>query len=540
MTSTASKLSSVNLPVPPATMLRLIRLEKARREKAAELERVAQDAEAIRARCATLEGFIKEFWSVLEPKRELKFGWALRAMCRHLEAVTEGRIQFLLMTVPPGMMKSLLMVFWTAWEWGACGRPDMQVLATSYSQPNVLRDNLKLRRLVESEKFQFLWPLKLRDDQNAKGKFENTGNGFSEARPFSSMTGGRGDRVKVDDPHSTETAESDAERQTTIRIFREGISDRLNDVTTSAIVIIMQRLHTQDVAGVALDLDIGFVHLSLPMEFEVERVSPNGRRTGGPCRTYVNGDLFFEDPRTQDGELLFPERFPRDEVERLKKSKGSYAWAGQYQQRPAPRDGGMFKREWFSDRFVDEAQRGTVWVRHWDLAASTRNTSARTAGVKMGKQPDGSFVIGHIAKTRSEGHAVRQLIQMTAEIDGTGVRISLPQDPGQAGKVQAQDYIKQLAGFTVSAQPESGDKVTRAEPFASQCEGGNVYIVRGSWNEDYIDELCLFPGSSIKDQVDASSGAFGRLLEARAAVNVTLPRERPKLNLSRQTQNWMG
>lgn len=521
-------------------MMKAIREERARRAAAAERQRVAQDAELIRARCQTLEGFIKEFWTVLEPKKDLKFGWALRAMCKHLEAVTAGRIQFLLMTVPPGMMKSLLLVFWTGWEWGPCGRPDMQVLATSYSQQNVLRDNLKLRRLIESEKFQTLWALKLRDDQNAKGKFENLGNGFSEARPFSSMTGGRGDRVKVDDPHSTETAESDVERATAVRIFREGISDRLNDVTSSAIVIIMQRLHTQDVAGVAIELDIGFVHLNLPMEFEVERIDKSGKRTGGPCRTYLDNQLFFEDPRTIEGELLFPERFPREEVERLKKSKGSYAWAGQYQQRPAPRDGGMFKREWFADNVIDKAQPGTVWVRHWDLAASTRSNSPRTAGVKMGRQPDGTFVVAHVAKDRAEGHAVRLLISTTAELDGKGVYISLPQDPGQAGKVQAQDYVKMLAGFTVKAEPESGDKVIRAEPFAAQCEAGNVFLLRGDWNADYLDELCSFPGADLKDQVDASSGAFGRLLTLSAPAKVNIPAKTSlKLPPAAAAQAWM-
>src|SRR5690606_1402453 len=137
---------------------------------------------------------------------------------------------FLLVTVPPGVMKSLLLVFWTAWGWGPVGRPDIRVQATSYSQPHVLRDNVKLRRRVGRGKCQPLWPLNLRDDQNAKAKFENPGSGFSEARPFSSMTGGRGDRVKIDVPHSTETAESETERATTVRIFREGISDRLNDV----------------------------------------------------------------------------------------------------------------------------------------------------------------------------------------------------------------------------------------------------------------------------------------------------------------------
>ncbi|OWV62572.1 terminase [Rhizobium sp. N122] len=520
-------------------MMKAIREERARRAAEAERKRIAQDAELIRARCQTLEGFIREFWPILEPKRELKFGWALQAMCKHLEAVTSGKIQFLLMTVPPGMMKSLLMVFWTAWEWGPYASPEMQVLATSYSQLNVLRDNLKLRRLIESDKFQAIWPLKLRDDQNAKGKFENTGNGFSEARPFSSMTGGRGDRVKVDDPHSTETAESDTERGTTIRIFREGISDRLNDVTKSAIVIIMQRLHTQDVAGVAINLDIGFVHLNLPMEFEPER-TVSGKTTGGPCRTYVDNQLFFEDPREQEGELLFPERFPREEVERLKKSKGSYAWAGQYQQRPSPRDGGMFKREWFADKVIDKAQPGTVWVRHWDLAASTRSNSPRTAGVKMGRQPDGTFVVGHSAKERADGHAVRLLISTTAEIDGKAVYISLPQDPGQAGKVQAQDYVKMLAGFTVKAEPESGDKIIRAEPYAAQCEAGNVFLLRGEWNADYLDELCSFPGADLKDQVDASSGAFGRLLNIASAPKVSLAaKTNLKLPPAAAAQSWM-
>lgn len=506
--------------------MKAIRTERQRRAAEAERQRIAHDAERIKARCQTLEGFIHEHWHVLEPVRPLKFGWALRAMCRHLEAVTAGDIQFLLMTVPPGMMKSLLMVFWTAWEWGPYGRPDLQTLATSYSQLNVLRDNLKLRRLIESDQYQALWPLKLRGDQNAKGKFENTGNGFSEARPFGSMTGGRGDRVKVDDPHSTETAESDAERATTVRIFREGVTDRLNDLTSSAMVIIMQRLHSQDVAAVAMELDLGFVHLNLPMEFEAERVDASGNRTGGPCRTYVHGELFFEDPRTEEGELLFPERFPRPEVQRVKRAKGEYAYAGQYQQRPVPREGGMFKREWFEGKIIAKAPEGTRWVRHWDLAATKDKNAARTAGVKLGKTPDGRYLVGHVVKTQDEGNAVRKLIKATAEADGKSVEISLPQDPGQAGKVQKSDMIAGLAGWVVRAQPETGDKETRAEPFAVQCEAGNVFLLEGEWINDYIDELCLFPGGKFKDQVDASSGAFGRLV--RQQVQRTTSVEGPR------------
>ncbi len=482
-------------------MMRAIRAERARRAAEAERERIAADAERIRARCRTLEGFIQEFWTVLEPKKELKFGWALRAMCKHLEAVTAGDIQFLMMTVPPGMMKSLVMVFWTAWEWGPVDRPDIQVLATSYSQPNVLRDNMKLRRLVESDKFQMLWPLKLRDDQNAKGKFENTGSGFSEARPFSSMTGGRGDRVKIDDPHSTETAESDTERQTAVRIFREGISDRLNDVTKSAIVIIMQRLHEQDVAGVALQLDIGFVHLNLPMEFEPER----------KCQTYVKGKLFFEDPRTEDGELLFPERFPAEEIERLKRAKGSYAYSGQYQQRPAPRSGGMFQRGDFE--IVDAVPAGAKRCRAWDFAATQQ---------KPGKQPDwtvglrmayhgGIFYVEDVRRDRWSPADVEKNLKSTATQDGLLVRIRMPEDPGAAGKSDAATKIKLLAGYNVTAVRPTGEKTVRAKPASAQAEAGNVKLVRGIWNETFLDEVCSFPNAQHDDQVDAFADALNEL-----------------------------
>ncbi len=482
-------------------MLKQIRAEKERRAKEAERQRIAVDAERIKARCQTLDGFIEEFWSILEPKRELKFGWALLAMCRHLTAVSEGLIQFLLMTVPPGMMKSLLLVFWTAWEWGPLGRSDIQVLATSYSQPNVLRDNVKLRRLIESDKYQALWPLKLRDDQNAKGKFENTGNGFSEARPFSSMTGGRGDRVKIDDPHSTETAESDTERDTAVRIFREGISDRLNDVTTSAIVIIMQRLHEQDIAAVAMQLDIGFTHLNLPMEFEPDRA----------CRTYVKGELFFEDPRTVEGELLFPERFPAQEIDRLKKAKGSYAYSGQYQQRPAPRSGGMFQRGDFE--IVDAVPAGGQECRAWDFAASKAvpgRSPDWTVGLRM-KYVDGIFYVRDVKRDRWSPGDVEKNLKNTATQDGQDVRIRLPEDPGAAGKADAATKIKLLAGYAVTTERPTGDKATRAKPASAQAEAGNVKLVKGPWNDTFLEEVCSFPNAQFDDQVDAFADALNEL-----------------------------
>ena len=494
-------------------MLTLIRQEREKRRLEALRRDVEQNAERIREECKTLEGFVRHAWPILEPKARLIWGWPLQAMADHLEAVTRGEITRLLTNCPPGLMKSLLhSVFWPAWEWGPAELPHMRYLTSSYSQDNVMRDNTKMRRLVESEWFRALWPaVRMSADQNAKGKFENTASGGREGRPFASMTGGRGDRVIIDDPHSTETAESDVERANAVRIFRESISDRLNDLDRSAIVVIMQRLHENDVAGTILKLRLPYVHLSLPMEYDPKPYKTSGRIIDPTEPTRIG----FVDPRTADGELLLPERFSREAVEGLKVVKGSYGYAGQYQQRPSPREGGLFKRHWFEGKIIRQAPVGTRWVRHWDLAATKSTTAARTAGVKLGKAPDGSYVVGHVVTTQDEGNAIRRLIKTTAETDGTDVLISLPQDPGQAGKVQAKDYVSMLAGWTVKADPETGDKVTRAEPFSSQCEAGNVLLVQGSWNDAYLDELCLFPGGSFKDQVDATSGAFGRLVGNR-------------------------
>jgi predicted phage terminase large subunit-like protein len=496
------------------------RLLAALREKQARADRhrVETKRSEIVAGCRPLYGFIEEFWHTLEPARPFVGGWAIRAMCAHLEAVSRGEIKRLLITVPPGMMKSLLLVFWTAWEWGPQGAAHLQVLATSYSQANVLRDNLKLRRLVESEKYQALWPLDLRGDQNAKGKFENTANGFSEARPFSSMTGGRADRVKVDDPHSTETAESEVERETTARIFREGITDRLNDVQTSAIVIIMQRLHAKDVAAVAMSLDIGFVHLNLPMEFETARIGADGKRTGGPCRTYVNGSLFFEDPRTIEGELLFPDRFPAAEVETLKKGKGAYAWAGQYQQRPAPRDGGLFKREWFKIVSTMPAEI-TRTVRAWDIGA-TEGGGDPSAGVRCSKAGQGERATYYFTDCRSGQWSPANLeaqMQLTAAADTPAVTIRIPQDPGAAGKGYAKTLANRLHGYAVKIERPTGSKETRALALATQAEAGNVYILatgdpaKDAWIEPFVDELCGFPSGAHDDKVDAAADAFNEL-----------------------------
>lgn len=443
----------------------------------------------------SLADFAKRAWRVLEPATPLKWGWALDAICAHLEAVTDGRINRLLMNVPPGMMKSLLTgVIWPAWEWGPRGMPETRFLGTSHKEALAVRDSMKCRRLIQSEWYQTLWPTRLTSDQNAKTKFENDATGFREAMAFTSMTGSRGDRVILDDPLSADDANSDAALEKADLSFTEALPSRVNN-ETSAIVVIMQRLHQRDTSGIILDRKMPYVHLCLPMRFEADR----------RCVTPI-----FTDPRTYDGELLFPERFGEAQVADLEKTLMAYATAGQLQQRPTPRGGGMIKRQWLP--IVKAVPAGCRWVRAWDLAATATDQAAWTAGVKMGKTPDGRYIIADVRRIQGSANDVEQLLRSTASQDGTEVRGSIPQDPGQAGKAQVQYLIKQLAGFAYTASPESGDKATRAEPLAAQAEAGNVMLLEGEWNQAFIEEAETFPRGKFKDQVDAASRAFAELV----------------------------
>lgn len=500
-------------------MLEQLRAEQARRAAEADRRQLAENAEVIRARCQSLAGFVREAWHVLEPGNAYVHGWHIEAICSHLEAVSDGRINRLLINVPPGTMKSLIVsVFWPAWEWGPKGQASLRYLTTSYSETYAKRDSRRMRDLVSSEWYRSLWP-EIELHRAAELSFENTRRGAREGMPFQSLTGGRGDRVIIDDPHSTETAESEAERARTTRIFRESVPTRLIEPTRSAIVVIMQRLNERDVSGQIGALALGYEHLMLPMEFEPER----------RCRTSIG----FEDPRSYDGELLFPERFPREVIERDKKVMTAYAVAGQYQQRPAPREGGLFKRANFP--VVEAAPPPRKIARAWDFAGTIKRSGGYpdwTVGVRMMVDEAGIFYIDDVRRFRETPGVVRNNVVATASQDGSGCYIRIPQDPGQAGKAQAEDYVRALAGYMVTALPVTGDKETRAKPLAAQSEIGNVRLVRGAWNEAFLDEIETFPAGAHDDQVDAAADALRELVGNQGNTGMIGYYER----LSRQQQ----
>ena len=441
-------------------------------------------------------------------------GWVLEVLCAHLEAILDGTIRRLLINVPPGCMKSLLSsVFFQAWAWGPKNRPELRWLLGSYSPDLTVRDNVKCRDLILSAPYRKLWGdrFAFRGDQNAKERFATDKTGFRIATSVGGLgTGERADVAIVDDPHNVLKAESDAARNTALKWFAETLPTRMNE-QTSAQIVIMQRVHERDVSAVAREL--GFDHLCLPMEFEPDHPFPS--RTA----------LHFQDPRQVPGELLWPERFSREYLDKILKPQlsswgGSYAIAGQLQQRPAPRSGGLFKRDKFQVVDASPAGPGARRVRGWDLAASLGSDAAWTCGVKMAISQKGHVVIEDVQRVRGTPGDVDRLMRRCAEQDGHAVRISAPQDPGQAGKAQVAHMAANLHGFQVRFSPETGDKEVRARPLAAQVEAGNVSLVRAPWCDAFLAEAGLFPNSQFKDQVDAASRAYGELLRRPVASGV--------------------
>lgn len=305
--------------------------------------------------------FIRYFWHVLEPVDPFVEGWPLECLCAHLEAITRGEtveidgvekpFNRFLCNVPPGFMKSLTVnVFWPAWEWGPMGLSHLRYVAFSYNSDLTERDNAKFRDLIISPAYREMWGHVFNVVGDGKIVVTNDKTGFKRATSFGGTgTGERGHRVLLDDPHKIKgTQESDEARQSVTNWVEEGMQNRLNDLTRDAIVIIMQRVHENDTSGVVQKkLREEYCCLKIPMEY-----LPNNHFSH--YRGWNNGD----DPREEEKELAWPERYPRESLASFKRN--AYLWSGQYQQDPVPRGGGLFKDDWWQVHEVERSKEGAI------------------------------------------------------------------------------------------------------------------------------------------------------------------------------------
>ena len=427
--------------------------------------------------------------------------------CSHLQAITENKLSKLIINVPPGTSKSsFVSVLWPCWEW--IRYPHKRWLFAAHKDKLAERDSLRRRLVISSEWYQARWPLRFAEDERQKRSFINEKTGYMLSLSVAGdVTGVRGDRLVLDDPNSATEMESEAEREAALLWFDLQWSTRRND--GAAEVIVQQRTHEQDFTGHALRGG-GWTHLRVPMEFEQSARAATG--------------LGWADPRNAEGELLDQARFPAAAVEELKMRLGPYGAAGQLQQTPYPRGGGMFQIARLRERTVGRRPEKVFTMRGWDLAATEKRHSKRTAGVRMSKDVHGRYYIEHVVLGKWTPDKRNEIMKAATDADGD-IKVLFEHEGGSGGEDQALSIIRLLAGHRVEAIKVSGDKVARADAFAAQVNAGNVWLVAdGTWNADeFLRELEAFPNGTYCDEVDAASLAFNRL----APINVSVAARRP-------------
>lgn len=310
---------------------------------------------------------------------------------------------------------------------------------------------------------------------------------------------GRGaDLMVVDDPvKSYEKAMSLLERERVWNWYTGTMVSRLEP--GAAVIMPMARWHEDDLAGRLL-------------------ASDDEEETGGQWRE-LRLPALCDDPANDPmgrelDEPLWPERWPKPALLERKaevtKNLGARVWDAQYQGSPKTPGGSLFPEAKWRYCKVTDLPSDTRWCRAWDLAAS-KDSGDWTVAAKVGRLPDGRFVIADVQRGQWEGNDWRDLMKRTAEADGWEVDIELPQDPGQAGKDQGQQLVAMLAGYSAHARPQTGSKETRAAGYAAQQQAANVMLVEGPWNGRWVAEHTDFPTGTNDDQVDAGATGFNHL-----------------------------
>lgn len=479
--------------------------------------------------------FIRYAWPIIEPGVKFADGLPIEAVTEHVQALVEGTLgrRNLLINIPPRCMKSTsVSVALVPWVWARPEWAHLKFLYTSYAGELSIRDSVKARSLMASPWYQRLFGSAFAITSDAKIRLTNSKNGYRIATSVTGQgTGEGGDFIIADDPHNAKQAESDAVRDETVRWWRETMSTRGNDPKTVKRIVVMQRLHEADLSGHVLSNEFDdYVHLCLPMRYEPQ-VYESGKR---PM-------VRFHDPRVKSyeglqakglpGELLWPERFDEPETKKIERNLGDYGTAGQFQQRPAPRGGGMVKEAaiclWPHKQALPDFE---YILQSYDTALTDNTRSDDTAclafGVFRHKGQKHVMVLDAwddkllYTKLRSkvigewralyggvvddELHPGRRPDNIIIENKGSG--ISILQDLNAAG-VPAFSY-----------NPGHADKMARLQQALPLIDAGHLWMIQSksakegdqcvSWGRKAVKQWVTFPAATHDDYVDCLSQAL--------------------------------
>ena len=417
-----------------------------------------------------------------------------------LEDVALGKADRLMIQMPPGSAKSTYgSVLFPAYFLSR--HPTAQIIAAAHTASLAGYFGRSVRGTITGR--SDLLGVRISKDSRASGQFSlESGGEYFAAGVRGPITGRRADLILIDDPvKGWAEAESLAHRDALYDWYRAELTSRLKP--NGRIVLIMTRWHEDDLAGRLMQADDRWVSLKLPSLALADDAL--GRRPG---------------------EALWPDHQDEAAVTRRRKEVGERAFAAMYQQTPRPPDSALFNTGMV--KILAEAPLLVRRVRAWDLAATAAGNGRRpdyTVGLKLGVTASGQFVVLDVVRLQASPAAVEEKILHIAKADGCGTMIALPQDPGQAGVAQVAMLSAKLAGFHVVASPETGAKVMRAMPAATQMDAGNFALVAAPWNENFLSELSAFPDSAKDDQVDALSRAVNTLATTvgAAARRISVP-----------------
>jgi predicted phage terminase large subunit-like protein len=440
-------------------------------------------------------------------------GWIHHVIADELQSffrdVIDKKSPRLMLMVPPRHGKTeLASKHFPAWAFA--NHPDLSIIGASYASDLAARVNRDVQRIIDGATYRYAFPDIRLNSKTVRSTFEGThlrnseifeivgfSGSYRGAGVGQGITGMGADILIIDDPiKDAEQARSVRSRESIWEWYTSTAYTRLSP--GAGVLVIMTRWHEDDLCGRLLDAQ--------------EADGDQWRVLRFPA--IAEGDEEYR----KKGEALHPKRYSLERLEAIRKAVGEYVWASLYQQRPAPRGGGMFPVDKFGILDHHPAKKEiSASIRYWDKAG-TRDGGAYTAGVLMHRSKDGTFVISDVQRGQWGALERERRIKQTAQVDGYGVAVWVEQEPGSGGKESAENTIRQLAGFNVRADRVTGDKESRAEPYAAQVQGGNVYLVRAEWNRAFLGEHETFPAGQYKDQVDAAAGAFAKLLDWGAGI----------------------
>jgi predicted phage terminase large subunit-like protein len=437
--------------------------------------------------------FAERAFRELNPSIRFLPNWHLELVASKLEACRRGEIKRLIITVPPRSMKSLFgSVAFPAFVLGH--NPSAQIICASYGQDLSNKHSLDCRTLMSSAWYKTVFPTQLNPQKLSVQEFLTTQNGFRLSTSVGGVLTGRGaDIILIDDALKPDEAVSETQRNAVNMWYDHSLYSRLNDKRDGVIIIIMQRLHEDDLVGHVLEKE-NWEHVILPAIAEEEETHII-QTPFAPSRTI----------RRHIGEALHPEREPLELLKHLRRTLGEYNFAGQYQQSPAPLGGGMVKIEWFR-RYVPGEEPATfdTIIQSWDTANKCTELSDFSVCTTWGRKNKKLYLL-HVLRRRVDYPELKRLVwEQFARFQPSNILIE--------DKASGTQLIQELIGegvHCVTQYEPTMEKIMRMHSVTSSIENGFVYVpTEADWLADYLKELGTFPACKHDDQADSTSQAL--------------------------------